>query len=217
MGEYVLFEGRSVKLGTCEDLFYWRYGELVDQIMAGKVHKAPNNLPPAEYLRGEFRFRFPWPDEDGEGPGHWAGAFERGLLVPWPDTVAQGAEHDRAWAVVKPRLPAPDYFSVEVGIVCPNTEPVTDQWRNHRRPRVLSLEQQKPVEGALWAVVACPYCRAKWRLELGEVRAIVAELEDYRPDPNADYEEIARRLLAGYEHDVNADLARFGICPTGGQ
>lgn len=217
MGEYVIFEDRLVKLGTCEDLYYWRYGELVDQIAAGTLRQADYSLTPTDYLWCGYRFRFPWPDEDGEGPGHWGENYERGVLVPWPEGVAMESEHYNAYAVVKPRLPAPDYYSLEVALHCPQAEPVTEQYRNHRRPRVLSLEQQKPFEGALWAVVACPYCRAKWRLNLEEARALVAALETYRPDPGADYEELTRRLLAGYEHDVNADLARFGICPADGE
>ncbi len=209
MGEYVIFQDRLVKLGTCEDLYYWRYAELVEQITAGALRQADFSLTPTDYLWCGYRFRFPWPDEDGEGPGHWYSDFERGVLVPWPEGIVTEAEHYHAYAVVKPRLAAPESYNLEVAIPCPQAEEGSHKW-----VRFLSLEQQRPFEGALWGVVACPYCRAKWRLSLEEARALVAALETYRPDPGADYAELGRRLLAGYEYDVNADYKRFGIHPA---
>src|SRR5947199_3445544 len=68
MGEYAMYGGVQVKIGTCENMYYLR----ADQ--RDQVWVMPGNVDPmdAEAL-GVIRFRLPWPDEDHIEPG----AFER--------------------------------------------------------------------------------------------------------------------------------------------
>ena len=47
MGEYITIDGVTVKLGTCEDLYYVRYSQLADAIAAGRCGFVEGNLPPA--------------------------------------------------------------------------------------------------------------------------------------------------------------------------
>lgn len=68
MGELLLFDGDVVKAGTCEDLFYIRYQEMFDLNAAGRLKQYGSNETPETYLGGEFRFRFPFPWEDGTSP-----------------------------------------------------------------------------------------------------------------------------------------------------
>src|SRR5258705_56795 len=55
MGEYAQYRGEEIKIGTCEDLFYLR----ADQ----------RHLITGYDFDAGFRYRFPWPDEDGKAPG----------------------------------------------------------------------------------------------------------------------------------------------------
>lgn len=69
MGEYIQCGKDEIKIGTCEDLYYVRYATLARLAQLNSVRQAPGNCTPKEYLTAgndAFRFRFPWPDEDGE-------------------------------------------------------------------------------------------------------------------------------------------------------
>ena len=63
MGEYAKYKGESVKIGTCEMMYYLRYEDRY------KVTKVSNNVDPTD-SKGLF-FRLPFPEEDGFGPGNY--------------------------------------------------------------------------------------------------------------------------------------------------
>lgn len=75
MGEYANYNGRQIKIGTCEDMYYLRADQrhLVEPL-SGNVN------PASEADQTTIRFRFPWPDEDHIEPGEF-GAYNRGLIV----------------------------------------------------------------------------------------------------------------------------------------
>jgi hypothetical protein len=81
MGEYAQYGGDTIKIGTCEDMYYLR----ADQ--RHLVQKLPGSVSPWE--KG-LRLRFPWPDEDGQAPG----TFEpfRGLVLA-DEAAPEGIEH----------------------------------------------------------------------------------------------------------------------------
>lgn len=79
MGEYAIYQGRRVKIGTCEDLYYLR----LDQVPL--VQAEASSVDPRSCL-DVLRFRFPWPDEDGLTPlglHHPSVDFDRGELLGW--------------------------------------------------------------------------------------------------------------------------------------
>ena len=64
MGEYAKFQGQSIKIGTCENMYYLR----ADQ--AAMVQPESGNVDPIRD-RESLRFRFPFPDEDNVLPGEF--------------------------------------------------------------------------------------------------------------------------------------------------
>jgi len=87
MGEYALYEGQQVKIGTCEHMFGLRAAQL------SQVTQAPGGIN-LDVARDALLFRFPFPDEDGTPPGHYRDCF-RSLPLEFchlDDTVY---EHDR--------------------------------------------------------------------------------------------------------------------------
>ena len=221
MGEYAKLRGQVLKLGTCEDLYYVRFDDLLNAIRAGQAEKEPNSAEPAEYLGGAFRFRFPFPNEDDQAPPELgAGNFERGLMVPWPGGVVDDAEHERVTVGLHPKG---EEFAYRrwAGLPCPqDPKAPADLWRGGESGRRLQLCQQRPIEGALWAVVRCPWCGNAWRLPPaeGEILASAIEAEN---QPRAQdlagegarryMREVAERIRAGYARDLAAELAGLGV------
>jgi hypothetical protein len=66
MGEYVRHLGSTVKLGTCEDLYYVSYPKYKEALQNSYLFSVENNCAVAYYAKPDsgFRFRFPFPDED---------------------------------------------------------------------------------------------------------------------------------------------------------
>lgn len=80
MGEYMKDRatGERIKVGTCEELLYLRFDQLDAVAPCGDAN-------PHEHL-DVYRFRFPWPDEDGIAPGMHSDPFRElgiyGVSVP---------------------------------------------------------------------------------------------------------------------------------------
>ena len=85
MGEYVNYLGSSMKIGTCENLYYTTFGKFRAAFRNGVLSQDAGSLRPADYLTPDsgFRFRFPFPDEDCVGLPVFQTLkdFERGLLI----------------------------------------------------------------------------------------------------------------------------------------
>lgn len=81
MGEYATYRGNTVKIGTCENMYYLR---------ADQRHLVPDY----DFVLDVERFRFPFPDEDDIKPGAFED-YSRGVKIPgWsmPETLS-GDEH----------------------------------------------------------------------------------------------------------------------------
>ena len=67
MGEYIKKNGQHIKVGTCESLYYYTFQDYKKDLDKGFLSHAENNDYPANYskLDSGYRFRFPFPDEDG--------------------------------------------------------------------------------------------------------------------------------------------------------
>ena len=199
MGEYALYRGQPVKLGTCEDLFYVRYADFARMVAQGELERYIGNDAPESYLSGVYRFRFPFPDEDAHQPFTYDD-FDKGYLVNVtgaPDLVEM-AKHLTAGASLHPRSGG---YNVNVSFPCPQTEDFAAVLSSGISWRILEIVQQRPFDGSLWTVCRCPYCGVKWRLaaEHAEVLAALLTASATRSDYHA---EIAARILAGYR--VNA-------------
>lgn len=195
MGEYVLYRGEPVKIGTCENLYYVRHADFARMVAAGEVQPMSGNATPAGYLDGSFRFRFPFPDEDALTPFTYDD-YDKGYLVAVtaaPELVTM-AKHSRAGASLHPRYGG---YNVNVSFPCPQT----DDFRAVRSSgidwQILEIVQQRPFEGALWTVCRCPYCGAAWRLDAEHAETLAALL--FASATRSDYHaEVAARILAGY-------------------
>ena len=186
MGEYL----GDIKLGTCESLYYTTFSQLASCNLPGK----------GEYLdpRNGYRYRFPFPDEDGTPIGTYQD-YNRGFTVAcdglreWFDnehgTVSssiggwyqQGASHNSGCPNVNISVPCPQGGSM--GDV--KHSPLPQQF-------YVQIVQQKQVDGKLWTVVRCPYCGTMIRLPHEQANILVDALIEQRHD------EIAMRVIAGY-------------------
>jgi hypothetical protein len=225
MGEYATYQGRSVKIGTCEDMLYLRYGQ--------RDLVSPE---PGSGIREERdRFRFPFPDEDRVEPGAFTNPFRSlrldGVRAP------EGVEHDKVQFVASQSgyvcsLPCPEALSDgESGLTAGTLDLADGRWltinRNGFRGSVL-LCQQAVRDGVLAAVCECGGCGRKFWLgypqALDAFDALMARAERGEREmrlssygfTEADIESATRfyrvtavRLLEGYRTAVpTAEVAR---------
>lgn len=218
MGEYILLDGHPYKLGTCENLYYGRYADLVEWIDAGRAGHMPGNDDPLDYLAGAYRFRFPFPDEDGPERARLAtyGAeYDRGVLIPYPaelltadithyDAYAEVVPYDNRGHTIAHRVratyttPCPFDATVEkppatFEIFAASDNPALSRYET--RGAWVELVEQRPVDGVLWAVFRCPFCAARWRVAREEAGTIAAYAQEHAPE----LAETMRRMLAGYD------------------
>lgn len=219
MGEYATYRGESIKIGTCENMYYLR----ADQRHLISGYRFELDVE---------RFRFPFPDEDHIEPG---GAFEdhsRGVRVPGYSLPAElsGDEHgsvqftSSAGYVLS--IPCPEQYGqpglrVDLGLLVPpgGCEGVETAelhvGRNGFRGHPV-VRQQAFRGGHLVTLLSCNACGALHRLDTLEDAAPViqafraeAERQEYRRDlavaayANSDRERanlnaIADRIEAGY-------------------
>jgi len=166
-----------------------------------------------------FRFRFPFPIEDGTEPGRFED-FDRGVLVNLTEGTKDlcDMDHGRVYMRFKAKCPSIEF---NLNAPCPmsGTEESRKFYKDHGsrgagRP-ALEIVQQKQVEGLLWLVIRCPYCGNKARLPEAKASRLacfimaeygVPELR-YNPETQeheehtsrSDYwQEIASRIMLGY-------------------
>jgi hypothetical protein len=200
MGEYATYNGRSIKVGTCESL----YGLRAEDAM--KVSPT--------YTEPGWLYRFPWPDEDGHKPG-MTEDWNRRDDVPMLDALLWLSDADtrhysapaadvETWGTPK-RLPCP---ASNDGRTIP-AEPYAAEVANSP---VLRLVGQRQWEGKLVITVACGTCDALYRLQtiedaqpvLDAYRAAAAALldEEGPTDRVLFYDAVADRIEQGYTNPL---------------
>lgn len=197
MGEYIrLGNGETVKLGTCEDLYYTTLAQLQQAIHDG-ASKVEGNLAPQEYLdpKNGFRYRFPFPDENiaiGEYED-----YERGWTVNVPPRLI-GEDHYTVQVHIHPRSAKKyDFNNLTMVVGCPldpdqGKRPATQR----PAPTIAQIRQQKQVDGTIWVVLGCPYCGSIWRLPPDEGTELVAFLRREYGDGSTNL--IASEIERGY-------------------
>lgn len=188
MGEYALHEGREIKIGTCEDMYYLR----ADQ--RHQVQRLPGNVNPA--TETGIRFRFPWPDEDGKKPGSFEPP-DRGICPGYDLKPPAEVEH------------CPIQFKADAGYLvslpCPEAPHIRDlpNLRIHRNgfQGAVLITQQRPWEGHLVLVCMCGGCGTKYRLPTLEDAKPVIDACRKRAAESCDdwWSKVADRIEAGYK------------------
>lgn len=176
MGEHATYAGQSVKIGTCEDMYYLR----ADQ--RDEIEGYDFSQPVLDVIR----FRFPFPDEDGTEPGRYDD-YSRGVRIPGWSLPAElsGDEHhsiqfknDAGYLL---SIPCPEqYGQPGMKVELPNGLTVhRNGWNGGPVVR-----QQAFRGGHLVTIVSCGACGALHRLDT---------LEDARPVIDAFYAEAERQ------------------------
>ncbi len=168
MGEYALYNGQEIKIGTCESMYYLRYEDR-------------NKVKYSDSWDG-CEFRLPFPDEDDVEPGGYE-VFNR---------------MDRLYLYKNPELatnPGIVQLTHESGLlvnvtcyhgedVPANTAEAKFFW-NGKASGFYGLLRVKPTKAGMRFVVGCRFCQKMWSCTLNEIA-------DYIPD-----KELLRRLY-GY-------------------
>jgi hypothetical protein len=191
MGEYALYNGEEIKIGTCEDMYYLR----ADQ--AHLVEPLSGNVDPVRDRDG-IRFRFPFPDEDGIEPGAFED-YERGVRL-YGVKVPEGVDHysvqfkaDNGYLT---SLPCPELGSEGVlSLTADGSDHVYRVGRNGYGGAV-ELVQQRYWEGRLVAVCHCKGCGAAYRLPT---------LEDVQPVLDALHAEADQYLRTAERNGTKGD------------
>ena len=201
MGEYAIFKGEQVKIGTCESMYYLRASQARDvEPVAGSLDPWKDRL--------EIRFRFPFPDEDTCEPGGFDGDYGRGFNAPGFELGSDYTGHGTMQLI---------QTGWNVSLPCPLGTDHIEGVKIHRNGGSDGVEivQQKYQEsGELWTVVRCAACSGSWRLPWSDAERLVVALrsaadrqvygrEDtmeyyYGEERRAMMHEIAYRVARGY-------------------
>lgn len=199
-----------VNIGTCEGLYNTRLDQLYELVSNGHTKQFPGCLPPDEYLKPEkWRYRFPFPDEDGIEIGKYE-PYDRGVIVnlrrgfgthlrdillngEWKHTTIT---HDVGKITIKgiPCLYDPGFHRVGLSI---------DGVREHIVELVGTVLMDDGRE--IWPVIRCPYCKSifqPWN-HLGKELYTAAEFNE----PILFYRELAKRIRRGYS--IRYKLERY--------
>lgn len=198
MGEYAIYQGVEIKIGTCEDMYYLR----ADQ--RDKVTPLPGSLCPASNdVLGLIRFRFPWPDEDDIEPGSdkfydkgYARSYGVHGMLPPSDVDHHSIQ-----------------FSAPVGLLvslpCPNSEEGKSQpYKVHRN----GYQGDVAICGTAWrggewrVILKCGACGAMYNAPREHAEEVAAKVRASADFALRDKDEgrakwlhaVADRMLAGY-------------------
>jgi hypothetical protein len=201
MSEIVKYKGQSLKLGTCENLYYTTYQVLKKRV--NYLMHVDGNLQPHKYLNDNvFRFRFPFPDENHEKLFGEYDDFERGVLISVPKSLGVEIGHGTSFfrtdnnnrsagPVIGFRLPCIQDESF------PNSIQKFD-WSNTANQTIFEVVQQKLVGKELQTVVRCPYCGQLCRLSKKEAENIAEYVTTNKEQYTKLIQDIAAIMIEGY-------------------
>jgi len=216
MGEYLKVNGKEIKLGTCESLYYVRLSDLQEIEALGISETIDGNESVKEYLdpASLYRYRFPFPNEDGTPAGDYE-PYDKGFAVKIdPETAPQLYRYLRGteWEhnTVCHSCNVDGAYNVNILLPCPLAHdfPTNVKLSQGGASPVIEIVQQKQVEGKVWTVIRCGYCKSMIRLDAEGGAELSATLNKQADEmahfkDNAStveyYREIAARIMAGYK------------------
>lgn len=212
MGEYIKHSKLGeVKIGTCESLYYVTLKEfkaaLPEMGTEADIYLQPN----------EFRFRFPFPDEDGRKFGDDGKGFDRGYLLSVPKAIGIEIGHaDYFFRVGEGKLP--NHLHMGVNMPCPvtlkngNGIKIYD-WHNTSDYTIFEVVSQKICNdentgGTLevWTCVRCPYCGHMVRLSSTEAFTLQRWAETLDKEKSKEIIEVIARIVDGYTIETLQDI-----------
>lgn len=148
MGEYIQIGQNTVKIGTCEDLYYTTYEKLAKAVKLG-AKQVPGNDEPRNYLKEEQgnRYRFPFPDEANLPIGYDYDPF-------------------RAITLQIPR-------ELDLNIIGDHLNCQKLNENGGFRGWLVELVQERLIKGKLLPVFKCSSCGAKFRIEKLEMIKLI--------------------------------------------
>lgn len=197
MGEYVKIGNDTVKIGTCEDLYYTSFQNF-QKLAENRIIKEKKETI-KEYLTGGFRFRFPFPDEPAIILFSEVKNFDRGVLFIVPKKLGVEILHDKKFVRT-------DNFGTETAapavgfyIPCVQSEEFTIKkydWSDTANYTIFEIEQQKPVKNEngnfeLFTIVRCPYCSEKSRISKEEILSI----QKYVHENKSNFSELQKQII----------------------
>lgn len=161
MGEFAKYNGSSVKIGTCERMYYLRWDD------RHRVSPEEHSVNPATQA-GLF-FRLPFPDEDGIQPGGAYKDYQRGYRMgDWePDDFADypassmQVSHPESGLV----LNVPCHHGAKLPEVGPEIHVF---WNGKNHALELCAVKAMP-GGTLRPVYRCRFCGAMWSCDWEDI------------------------------------------------
>lgn len=193
MGEYAIRkrDNQRIKIGTCEDMYYLRWDDRAE------VFPESGSLNPATEAN-HLRFRLPFPDEDGQGPGGGE-PFRSIVLIDF--VPSEGMPSGR---IQLHHAPSGVLISIPChhGFALPEVTPdMTIGW-NGKPPHFWQLRSIRCADSLLHPVVGCCACNEQFR----------ATWEDVLPCIKGN--DVLRERLEVYSRIRKADTSLPIILPT---
>lgn len=212
MGEYAKLNGQSVKIGTCEQMYYLR----ADQVQLIEPERNSVNPKIKEHAE-QIRFRFPFPQEDNEQPGgFYSLGYDYGMGLYGVEVPEEVEHHSLQFT-----RNYPSAGGILLSAPCPRSkEGKASGLKFHYNgySGAAQIHSQRLVNGQLRLVMKCGDCGALWRCDsLEDCKDVLAALEKEAQQRDHEttianarpgaiqcksqgdfYREIARRIEAGY-------------------
>jgi hypothetical protein len=198
MGEYAKHKGKTIKIGTCEDMYYLRHDQ------RHLVTPERGSVDVNGKYAGELRFRFPFPQEDGKPPGDFEPFHGLGVWgIEAPEEIDHGSlQFTRNY---------PEGGGILLSTPCPESKEGKAsglKFAYNGYNGKVRIVQQRIIGDELWTVCECGSCGAKYRLDLEDAEELAVRLRSMadgkcNAQPAAYYHTVADRILQGYKRNGN--------------
>ena len=216
MGEYLKVNGKEIKLGTCESMYYVRLQQLQEIEALGIAEQVAGNENVSDYLdpANGYRYRFPFPEEDHTPAGDYEN-YDKGFAVVVDQKTAPQLYsflHGEEWehSTICHSCNVGGAYNVNIILPCPLSHdfPKDVKMSSGGPSNVIEIVQLKQVDGEVWTVIRCGYCKAAIRIDKDGGTELAATLNAYADSMGKFkgeesrveyYREVARRVMAGYK------------------
>jgi hypothetical protein len=167
MGEYAIYNGEEIKIGTCGTMYYLRYED------RKRVQPLPNSLNPA--TTKNLFWRIPLIEEDGIDPGYYEGCSQGYPLV---DFKCEDLGHDYKTIQLHHEcgmlINVPCYHGEKLPEV---DKPLKAFW-NGKAGYFYTLKYVKNLDNnIIKPIVGCRYCSSMWRFDWDDILPFIKNAE----------------------------------------